>query len=195
MKSVFSIFLLSFSLSTLALENGVVPKNFELSGHPKSIQLKDLKGKYVVLEWYNEGCPFVRKHYDSKNIPNMQKKYQDKVSWLTIASSAQGKQGYIENISKAQELYTKEQMSALSLLLDSDGSVGNQFAAKTTPHFFIIDPAGKVVYQGGVDSIASANPADIEEADNYVAMALEEALAGKSITQAKTRPYGCSVKY
>jgi len=195
MKSIFSIFLLSISLSTLALENGIAPENFELSGHPKSIQLKDQKGKYVVLEWYNEGCPFVRKHYDSGNIPKMQKKYQDKVSWLAIASSAKGKQGYVENISKAKELYTKEQMSALSLLLDSDGIVGNQFGAKTTPHFFIINPEGKVIYQGGIDSIASANPADIEQADNYVAMALDEALAGKSITQAKTRPYGCSVKY
>ncbi len=193
MKFIMSLFLLSAPL--FAVENGTQAPSFSLEGHPKKVSLESEKGKYVVLEWYNNGCPFVRKHYDSQNIPSLQKKYANQVNWLTINSSAEGKQGYIENVAKAKELYTKEQMASISLLLDSDGKVGGEFSAKTTPHFFILNPQGKIVYQGAVDSIASADAGDIAKADNYVSAALDEALAGKVVTVAKTRPYGCSVKY
>ncbi len=190
--SVFATLLMSQSF---AYEIGDKVKEFSLKGTPKETSLSDVLGKYIVLEWYNDGCPFVRKHYDSGNIPKMQKQYKDKVNWLTINSSASGKQGHIESIDKASSLYTKEQMSSLALLIDSNGKVGGEFGAKTTPHFFIIDPQGKLVYQGAVDSIASAYSEDIAKADNYVVAALDEALAGKSISVSKTKPYGCSVKY
>jgi peroxiredoxin len=185
-----------FSMTSLsAVEVGSMAPDFSLPGHPKTVSLEELRGKYTVLEWYNNGCPFVRKHYDSKNIPNMQKKYKGKVQWITLNSSAEGKQGYIENTAKAAELYTQDTMSSMALLIDSDGKVGQNYQAKTTPHFFVIDPKGKIVYQGAIDSIASPDSADISKAENYVSMALDQALAGKEITTSKTRPYGCSVKY
>ncbi len=195
MKLNFFILSTLFLAHTYAYDIGEKVKDFSLEGSPKSVSLQDVLGKYIVLEWYNNGCPFVRKHYDSGNIPKMQKQFKDKVNWLTINSSAEGKQGFIKDQARAQELYTKDQMNALALLIDSDGKVGGEFQAKTTPHFFIIDPQGKLVYQGAIDSIASAYQEDIPRADNYVVAALNEALAGKPITHAKTRPYGCSVKY
>lgn len=168
---------------------------FSLSGAPDKVELSKLKGKPIVLEWFNEGCPFVRKHYDSNNMQGLQAKYQDKVHWLTINSSAEGKQGYIENSEAAKSTYTKEQMKSLSLLMDSNGKIGRQYDAKTTPHMFIINEGGEVIYEGGIDSIASADQQDIKNATNYVATALDDHLAGRKIAQAKTRPYGCSVKY
>lgn len=186
-------FLLSFS--TLAIEMGAMAPDFTLKGSPKEVQLHAQNGKYVVLEWYNDGCPFVRKHYDSKNMQMLQKKYAGKVSWLTINSSAEGKQGFIADTKAASKKYTKEQMKSMSLLIDSNGKVGRQYLAKTTPHMFIIDPTGRVVYQGAIDSISSADSSDIPEAENYVSMALDQALAGKPIAKSKTQPYGCSVKY
>lgn len=196
LKDLFIASLFSLSMpSVMAYDLGDTVKDFSLSGSPKERSLDSVKGKYIVLEWYNNGCPFVRKHYDSGNIPKMQKDYKEKVNWLTINSSAEGKQGHIKDIAAAKELYTKEQMSSLALLIDSNGRVGREFKAKTTPHFFILDPKGKLIYQGAIDSIASAYQEDIAKADNYVTAALDEALAGKPISQAKTRPYGCSVKY
>lgn len=187
------LFFINFSL--LSAELGNPAPSFDLEGSPKNISLKDLRGKYVVLEWYNDGCPFVRKHYDSKNMQGLQEKYKGKVHWLTINSSAVGRQGHLENVSSAKEMYSKEQMASLSLLLDGNGKVGKSYGAKTTPHMYIIDPKGKLVYQGGIDSVASADSSDIKGATNYVAKALDEALAGKKISMAKTQPYGCSVKY
>jgi peroxiredoxin len=181
--------------STLALNVGDSAPKFSLEGSPKGASLDELKGKYVVLEWYNDGCPFVRKHYDSKNMQNLQKKYSDKVAWLTINSSAEGRQGYLANMVEAKSKYTKEQMASLSLLLDSPGKVGRAYAAKTTPHMYVIDPAGKLVYQGAIDSTPSANPDDIATSTNYVSQALDEVLAGKKVSVAKTQAYGCSVKY
>lgn len=194
-KTIF--FLLSLSLSSFALDNGDQAPAFELKGHPKNIKSKNIlqESKYMVIEWYNDGCPFVRKHYDSQNIPKLQKKYKDRVNWVVVNSSAEGKQGHIANLEKATELYSKEQMSSLSLLMDNNGDVGQAYGAKTTPHFFIVDPTGKIVYQGAIDSIPSAYKEDIAKADNYVSQALDEVLAGKKVTTAKTRPYGCSVKY
>jgi peroxiredoxin len=195
MKMSFFSILLSFSISTLAATNGEMAPSFSLEGSPDQVKLADQKGKYVVLEWYNDGCPFVRKHYDSNNMQALQEKYKGKVSWLTINSSAKNRQGYLSDSSAAKSMYTKEQMKAMSLLLDPSGKVGKAYGAKTTPHMFIIDPAGKIAYQGAIDSISSANPDDAKKAKNYVDMALTSALAGRKIAMAKTQPYGCSVKY
>ena len=195
MKSLFISTCFLFCLSSFAYEIGDKVNNFELAGYPSKTSLESLKGQYVVLEWYNNGCPFVRKHYNSQNIQKMQRNFKGKVAWLTINSSAEGKQGYIADTDVAKSLYEEEKMASTALLIDSSGKVGQRFEAKTTPHFFILDPEGRLVYQGAVDSIASADPSDIEKADNYVVAALKESLEGKEISAAKTRPYGCSVKY
>jgi len=195
MKSLFTLFLFCLSFLALGVSIGDEAPTFSLEGNLKDIKLDNLKGKYVVLEWYNDGCPFVRKHYDSNNMQALQNKYQDKVAWLTINSSAKGRQGYIKDKNTANQKYTKEQMKAMSLLLDSSGKVGKSYGAKTTPHMYIIDPKGKLVYQGAIDSISSADSSDIKNSTNYVDQALNEALNGKKITMAKTNPYGCSVKY
>ena len=157
--------------------------------------LNDYKGKWLVLEWYNEGCPYVKKHYRSGNMQNIQKKYTDKgVKWLTVATSAKGKQGYIDP-KVASKHIKKAGMNSSALLLDADGTMGRAYDAKTTPHMFVISPEGKVVYAGAIDSNDSANPATIKGATNYVADALDASLAGKDVKVASTRAYGCSVKY
>ncbi|MDP3980124.1 MAG: thioredoxin family protein [Chlamydiota bacterium] len=159
------------------------------------LALSDFKGKYVVLEWCNHECPFVKKHYNSANIPGLQKKYtQLGVVWLTIASSAKGKQGYFD-ASTWNDLTRAKGASPTAVLLDSSGQVGRLYGAKTTPHMFIIDPEGRLIYQGSIDSIASADDSDIEKADNYVGKALDEALSGQAVSISTTKSYGCSVKY
>ena len=190
-----AIFSLFFGLSAFALNNNEMAPNFNLNGSHGKTSLADQKGKYVVLEWYNDGCPFVRKHYDSNNMQKLQKKYKDNVQWITINSSAEGKQGHLSDVKAAKKMFTQEQMVAMNLLLDSDGKVGKAYKAKTTPHMYIISPKGKLVYQGAIDSVPSANASDIPGSQNFVAMALDQALAGKPIKRAKTTPYGCSVKY
>ncbi len=158
--------------------------------------LSDFTGSFVVLEWFNNDCPFVRKHYGSGNMQRLQATYtgQD-VVWLTIASSAPGKQGHIVSPDAAAELIRTWQAKQTALLFDPDGTVGKRYGAKTTPHLFIIDPDGILVYAGAIDDTPSADPADIPGATNYVQQALDEAMAGKPVSVAHTRSYGCSVKY
>lgn len=178
------------------VKSGETAPNFELpSAQGKSVKLSDYKGKYVVLEWVNFGCPFVRKHYDSKNMQNQQKKWKAKdVVWLSICSSAQGKQGY--NDAKGALKVVKDEGSlANAYLLDTDGKVGRQYGAKATPHMVVIDPKGKVVYQGAIDSIRSFKTEDIPKAENYVNSALTSAMAGKAVKTTDTQAYGCAVKY
>ncbi|MEO8043531.1 MAG: thioredoxin family protein [Spartobacteria bacterium] len=161
----------------------------------KTHSLGDFKGKYVVLEWFNPGCPFVKKHYESKNMQQLQKQFTGKdVVWLTIDSSAAGEQGYLTPETAQKQLVDWE-MGPTALLLDPDGKVGHEYQATNTPHMFIINPDGKLIYEGAIDSKASANPADIESSTNYVKVALEEAMAGKPVSNAKTKAYGCSIKY
>ena len=161
----------------------------------KTRSLGEFKGKYVVLEWTNPGCPFVRKHYDSGNMPKLQAEYTKKgVVWLSIDSSASGEQGYLEG-SDAKKAVDGDYKSASALLLDHDGKVGHLYGATNTPDMFIINPEGKVVYEGAIDSIASADKSDIAKATNYVATGLDEALSGKPVAKAMSKPYGCSVKY
>ncbi len=157
--------------------------------------LKDYRGKYVVLEWVNYDCPFVKKHYNSGNMQKLQSAYTGRdVVWLSINSSAEGKQGnfHSEEIMRR----AKEHGAAFSAyLIDSDGQVGRSYDAKTTPHMFIVDPQGQLVYAGGIDNIRSTNVEDVSRAKNFVSAALDEALAGQAITNTISKPYGCSVKY
>lgn len=161
----------------------------------KSHSLKDFKGKFVVLEWTNYECPFVKKHYGSGNMQKLQKEYTQKdVVWLSICSSAEGKQGNFMP-DKWNEMIREKGAAPTAVLLDPDGKVGRLYDAKTTPHMFVINPEGKIIYAGAIDSIRSPNPADIEKATNYVSAALDSAMAGKPVETATSTPYGCSVKY
>ena len=161
----------------------------------KTVRLSDFKGKHVVLEWTNPGCPFVRKHYDSGNMPATQKDATGKgVVWLAINSTEKASSDYLEPAKLAA--WKAERKSAPSaILMDEEGTVGKSYGARTTPHMYIVNPQGQLVYAGGIDSIPSARPADIEKATNYVKVGLSEALAGKPISAATTQPYGCSIKY
>lgn len=160
-----------------------------------TVNLADFKGKVVVLEWFNRECPFVRKHYDSKNMQGLQKEMAAKdVVWLTVNSSADGKQGH-ETADSAKETMAKEGMTPAHFLLDADGKVGRLYDAKTTPHMFVVDAAGKLAYAGAIDDKASAYTSDIEGAKNYVRQAVDELLAGKPVSEASTKSYGCGVKY
>ena len=165
----------------------------DASGQPKS--LSQYKGKYVVLEWFNNECPFVKKHYGSGNMQRLQAAYTAKgVVWLTIASSAPGKQGYMTP-EQAQAVIRDRQASQTALLLDPDGAAGHLYGAKTTPHLFVIGPDGTLLYAGAIDDKPSYDQADISGATNYVARALDEAMAGRSVSTSQTKSYGCSVKY
>jgi len=161
----------------------------------KTHNLSDFKGKFVVLEWFNEGCPFVKKHYTSGNMQKLQKEYTGKdVVWLSINSSAPGEQGHVTP-ETAPKTIADWKMDLTKILLDHDGKVGKMYGAKTTPHMFVINKEGKLVYQGAIDSKATANTADIDGAENYVKVALDNSMAGKPLPNASTKPYGCSVKY
>ena len=161
----------------------------------KDRQLSDFKGNLVVLEWYNEGCPYVKKHYGSGNMQKLQKKYTDKgVKWLSVATSSQGRQGYVDPMTAATHMKTAG-MNSSALLLDSDGTMGRTYGAKTTPHMFVINPKGTVIYAGAIDSNNSADPDTIPKATNFVAEALDLAMSGKPVKVASSKPYGCSVKY
>lgn len=161
----------------------------------KEIKLVDYKGKWVVMEWYNEGCPYVKKHYGSKNMQTLQKTYTDKGAvWLTVATSAKGEQGYVAP-EKAKDAFKTAGMNSTALLLDAEGTIGKTYGAVTTPHMFVINPEGKLVYAGAIDSDSSSDPAKIPGAINYVASALDEGMSGKTITKKTSKPYGCSVKY
>ena len=157
--------------------------------------LADFGGKYVVLEWINHNCPFVRKHYDSGNMQKLQETYTAKgVVWLSICSSAPGKQGYFEP-QNWNGLTSRKNAKPTAVLLDPEGTVGRVYGAKATPHMFVIDPVGRIIYQGGIDDKASVEMADIAGATNYVAATLDEALAGRPVAVSYSMPYGCSVKY
>lgn len=161
----------------------------------KTVSLSDYKDKVVVLEWTNPGCPFVRKHYDGKNIQTLQKDYTAKdVIWLTINSSAKGKQGHLEGDELKAEP-AKEGIASTAYISDESGQIGQLYGAKTTPHIFIVGKDGNVAYNGGIDSIGSTDPEDISKAEPYVKEALDEILAGKPVTHATTKAYGCGVKY
>jgi len=157
--------------------------------------VSDFRGDFVVLEWFNNECPFVRKHYDSGNMQALQADAATAgTSWLTIVSSAPGKQGHIA-ADEANAIIESRGAKQTALLLDPEGAVGRLYGAKTTPHMFVLDPDGIVIYAGAIDDRASTDPADIPGATNYVRQALAQARAGKPVAVPTSRPYGCSVKY
>lgn len=165
----------------------------DLSG--KEHKLSDLKGKTVVLEWVNYGCPFVKKHYESKNMQNLQKEATaDGVVWLAICSSAPGKQGN-ETPETAKTKTEEVGSKATAYLVDADGTVGKLYNAKTTPEMFVINKDGNVAYMGAIDDKPNPSPDSIQGAVNYVKAALADLEAGKPVATASTKPYGCSVKY
>src|SRR6266576_2278672 len=161
----------------------------------KTHSLSQYKGKYVVLEWFNPECPFVKKHYGSGNMQKLQEEYTSKgVAWLTIDSNAPGTEGNL-SADAASKVTTGWKTQQTALLLDPEGKEGRAYGAKNTPNMVVINPEGKVVYEGAIDSKATPNPADIPNSTNYVKVALDESLAGKTVSNATTKPYGCSVKY
>jgi glutathione peroxidase-family protein len=157
--------------------------------------LSDFSGKYVILEWINFDCPFVKKHYRSGNMQEIQRKYREEGAvWLTICSSAPGKQGYFEG-QALDDRIEKENWMGDAYLLDSDGKVGKMYAAKTTPHMYIIDPDGVLLYAGAIDDTPSTKQEDIPESTNYVVEAMTASMAGEEVDPSYTKAYGCSVKY
>jgi peroxiredoxin len=161
----------------------------------KTHHLSDYKGKYVVLEWHNQGCPYTRKHYDSGNMQHLQKEWTARgVVWFTVISSAPGTQGYV-TAGEENQYVRKIKASPTAVLLDPDGALGHLYAARTTPHMYIIDPRGTLIYNGAIDDHPTSDAADIASSRNYVSSALEAAMTGKPVTDPATRPYGCSVKY
>ena len=161
----------------------------------KSHSLSEYRGKWVVLEWVNYDCPFVKKHYGSGNMQKQQQVARDKGAvWLSINSSAPGKQGHFEGVDLTKRILESKSASD-AYLVDTDGKVGKAYKAKTTPHMFVINPEGKVVYAGAIDDRPSTDVADVTGAKNYVQAALDAGIAGKPVETASTASYGCGVKY
>jgi len=159
------------------------------------VRLADLKGNYVVLEWTNRRCPFVRKHYDSGNMQALQKKYTAKgVIWLSIISSAEGKEGFVTD-AEANKTAKDWNAGPSHIIRDPLGSIGHLYGAKTTPHMFVVDKAGKVAYAGAIDSVPSTEVEDLAKAENYIDKTFAALEANKKVETASTRAYGCSVKY
>jgi len=185
-----------FSLAAFAAKVGESAPDFSASdSNGQTRKLSDYKGKFVVLEWTNQGCPYTRKHYDSGNMQKLQKYWTQKgVVWLTVVSSAPGAQGYV-TATQENDYLKKVNASPTAVLLDPKGDLGHLYEAKTTPHMYIVDPKGNLIYNGAIDDKATTETSDISGATNYVSEALEQAMAGKPVANAATRPYGCSVKY
>jgi peroxiredoxin len=193
---VFGILALSTGAAVAGVEIGQPAPDFSLPDtNGQTHQLSQYKGKWVVLEWYQPDCPFVRKHYGAGNMQALQKEFTAKgVVWLSIDSSAPGEEGNYP-ADKLNEIASSQRAARTALLLDPDGKVGHEYGAKTTPDMYIISPEGKLIYEGAIDSKPSTVVADLKVATNYVKVALDSSLAGKSVSQTVTRPYGCTVKY
>jgi len=192
-----TVMLASAALAAQAATVGQTAPDFTLTDvNGKAVKLSDFKGKHVVLEWTNPGCPFVVKHYGSNNMQSLQAEAKAKgVVWLSINSTEKNHSDYLAPAKLNSKMNGDWKGASSYLLMDETGKVGMAYAAKTTPHMYVIDPTGKLVYAGGIDDKRSANPADVKIAKNYVRAALDETLAGKPITVATSTPYGCSVKY
>jgi hypothetical protein len=188
--------LLVLIASAFAVRTGEPAPGFTaVDSNGKQQRLADYKGKYVVLEWHNQGCPYTRKHYESGNMQRLQKEWTAKgVIWLTVISSAPGTQGFVTP-SQENEYLKKMSAAPTAVLMDPGGSLGHLYTAKTTPHMFIIDPSGTLIYNGAIDDHPTSDQSDIAGSKNYVSAALQEAMNGKPVAEPATRPYGCSVKY
>jgi peroxiredoxin len=194
--SFFALAFLSAGNPLMAQQTGEAAPEFTLmDSNGNEHSLSDFSGQVVVLEWLNHECPFVRKFYNAGEMQRMQEMYtEDGVVWLSVISSAPGKQGHMspDEINAAVEEHGSEQTA---VLIDEDGAVGRSYNARTTPHMFVIDTDGTLVYNGAMDDQPSANPATLEDAQNYVVLALNATLSGNDVETSSTRPYGCSVKY
>lgn len=194
----FVLLALAGAFANAALANAVVGRAApaftvtDLAGKP--VTLADYKGRTVVLEWHNFGCPFVQKHYRSNNMQTLQKKYGADVVWLAVNSTNKGHSDYTAPDALASQL---KQFGAAPAryLMDEPGTMGLAYGAKVTPHMYVIDPQGKVVYNGAIDDKRSSNPEDVKTSRNYVVAALEELKAGKAVSTPSTSPYGCTIKY
>lgn len=195
MKKLLSTLLL-LAATAQAVDNGKPAPDFSLPDlDGKARTLAEFKGKHVVLEWVNHGCPFVKKHYDSDNMQALQKEFTGKgVVWLSICSSAEGKQGHM-SAADWKKATADKGAAPTAVLIDADGKVGKLYGAKTTPHMYIVDPKGVLVYQGAIDDKDSYDKTDVQGSRNHVREALNESLAGKPVSKSSTTPYGCSVKY
>lgn len=184
------------ALPAFAVAPGTTAPDFKgTDSTGKSHSLSEYRGKYVVLEWANQGCPYDRKHYVSGNMASLQREWTAKgVVWLSVISSAPGEQGYVTPAEENAYLKTMK-AAPTAALLDPQGTIGRLYEAKTTPHIFIIDPTGKLIYQGAIDDKPTTEQGDIKGARNYVSESLTNAMSGKPLQVASTRPYGCSVKY
>ena len=192
------LLLLLICSNVYALNPGDKAPEFSLINQDgKTVKLTDFKNKIVVLEWFNYGCPFVKKHYSGGNMQAIQKTYKnnENVAWLSIVSSAEGKQGHFSTAKEAKEKMNDLGSAADHMLLDELGKVGRAYGAKTTPHMYVIGFDGLIKYVGAIDSVRSADPADIKDATNYVTSALSKVLLKDKPNPSKTKPYGCSVKY
>jgi hypothetical protein len=188
--------LATFTLPALAVAPGSPAPDFKgTDSNGVQHTLSEYRGKFVVLEWANKGCPYDQKHYLSGSMENLQKEWTAKgVVWLSVISSAPGEQGYVTP--SEENTYLKTMHAApTAALLDPTSAIARLYEAKTTPHIFVIDPAGKLIYQGAIDDKPTTDQQDLKGARNYLNEALTDAMAGKPITVASTRPYGCSVKY
>ncbi len=164
-------------------------------GEGKTRSLAEFRGKTVVLEWTNAGCPYVQKHYGAGNMQGLQKDaVKDGVVWLTLISSAPGKQGYVSP-AQAKTWKTTTGAGSTALLLDPGGQIGRAYEAKTTPHMYVVDKTGKLIYMGGIDDKPTADHASLKGAKNHVAAALGDVKAGRPVATAVSRPYGCTIKY
>jgi peroxiredoxin len=193
---VVGVLALSAGAALAGVEVGQPAPDFSLPDtNGQTHQLSQYKGKWVVLEWYQPDCPFVRKHYGAGNMQALQKEFTAKgVVWLSIDSSAPGQEGNYP-ADKLNQIASSQGVARTALLLDPDGKVGHAYGAKTTPDMYIINPEGKLVYEGAIDSKPTTSVADLKVATNYVKVALDDSMNGKSVPQTVTRPYGCSVKY
>jgi peroxiredoxin len=187
---------LTFLATAAAVQIGEPAPNFGIvDSNGKTQHLSDYKGKYVVLEWHSQGCPAVRKQYDSGNMQKLQKEWTGKgVAWLTVISSGPGTPGFMTP-SQENAFIAKSNAAPTAVLMDSGGVLGHLYDAATTPQMFVIDPQGTLIYQGAIDDRPKPEQTDLTGAKNYVAEALEEATAGRPVTVSWTKPYGCSVKY
>ena len=195
-RRLLALVLAAASSALLALTPGSQAPDFKgTDSKGVAHTLSQYRGKYIVLEWANQGCPFDQKHYLSGNMESLQRQWTGKgVVWFSVLSSAPGEQG---SVSPAEENQYLKKMNAAptAALLDNQGTIGKLYQAKTTPHIFVIDPQGKLIYQGAIDDKPTTDQADIKTAHNYLNDALNSAMAGKPVAVASTRPYGCSVKY
>ncbi len=194
--AVVSLLLLATSLSSAAVRTGKAAPDFTLPGSDgESYTLSDYQGKKVILEWTNHGCPYVQKHYDSGNMQALQQEMTEQgIVWLSVISSRPNSQGYVE-AEEANELTVSRKANPSAILLDPEGDVGRLYGAKTTPHMYIINEQGELVYQGAIDDKPSARPSSLKGAKNYVRAALADVSSGRPVKMAETTPYGCSVKY